>query len=165
MGRFISGERPWRRSRRIELGADPAAGVNWSITVPSGRVWEVLSAFAELVTDATVANRAARLIVGDGSTTFLSIPPAGLQTASLTYRYAWLALGAAYQSGSGQAMALPRLVLEPGWTIGVSTEGLVAGDNWGAPRLLLLETEVKGGAVDLGELPELYVEVVTAPSA
>lgn len=158
-GARISGERPWRRSRLVELGADPAAGVDWSVTVPAGQVWEVISAYASLVTDATVANRAARLVVGDGTSTVLSIAPAGLQVASTTIRYAWLVAGVAYVTGSGQVAALPRLVLAPGWTIGTATEGLVVGDNWSAPRLLVIETTVKGGAVDFGELPDLLVEL------
>jgi hypothetical protein len=163
VGGFVSGQTPWRRSRLVEVRPDPAAGADWTFTVPAGKVWEVISAFAVLVTDATVANRAARLVVGDGVATFLSIAPAGVQAASLTYRYAWVAVGVAYQTANGQVAALPRLVLEPGWTLGTSTEGLVAGDNWGVPSLLVLETEVKGGPVAMGELPELYVEVVAAP--
>ncbi len=164
MPRFISGERPWRRFRIIETGADPAAGADWTFTVPAGAVWEIVAAYAVLVTDATVVSRAARLVVNDGVADFLSIAPADVQTESLTYRYAWLGVGAAYRAANGQVVALPRLVLEPGWTFGTSTEGIVAGDNWGVPRLYVLETTVRGGPIQLGELPEMYVEVVAGPT-
>jgi hypothetical protein len=165
MGGFVSGQTPWRRVRRVESGADPAAGAEWSVTVEAGKVWELLSVFASLVTDATVATRAVRLQLGDGGVTYLDLVAADTQVASLTRRYAWLPTGAAYASASGIVSPLPRLILEPGWTLASVTDNLAAGDNWSAPRLLVVETTVRGGPVSLGELPELYVEVVSAPAA
>lgn len=162
-GEFISGQRPWRRSRRVESGADPAAGIELSFTVPGGKVWELIAVFASLVTGVTVATRAVRLRLTDGSTAFLDLPAADTQLASLTRRYNWLQAGTAYASGSGIVSPLPRLHLQPGWTIATLTDNLQAADNWSAGQLLLVETTIKGGAVELGELPDLFVEVIAAP--
>jgi hypothetical protein len=165
VGGAISGERPWRRSRLVELSSDPAAGAAPSLAVPAGEVWEVVSVYAQLVTDATVANRLARLQLGDGTATYLDLAAPAVQAASLTHRYAWVQHGSAYAVGLAQVATIPRLVLAAGWTVAIATDNLAAGDNWTALRLLVVKTIVKGGAIDLADLPDLIVEVAGATPA
>ncbi len=158
-----SGERPWRRVRRVIAGPAPAAGVDWSITVPSGKVWRVLAILASLTTDATVAGRSVRLTASDGDTTFLSLPPVAVQAASLTGRYAWGEHVDSRTTSPDQVAALPPLTLQPGWVLRVTTTALQAADAWGAPAVLVVETTVRGGEVDLAALPDALVEVVGTP--
>jgi len=165
VGSPISGERPWRRVRRVIAGPAPAAGADWSVTVPAGKVWRLVSVQATLTTAVAVANRSPRLIVGDGDATFLTIPPVAVQAASLAGVFDWLEHGSAYTTAPDQVLSLPALVLEAGWTVGTSTTAIQAADQWSAQQLLVLETDVKGGAVDLGSLPDLTVEVVAGPLA
>lgn len=122
-------------------GADPAAGAEASITVPSGEIWELLSFIVRLVTDATVANRQAQLVIDDGTNILWQSDSPSNQIASQTRDYA---------AGSGlerqdeginaatKQWALPTgLVLAGGYRIRTLTGGNVAGDNYGIPRALL----------------------------
>jgi hypothetical protein len=162
MGERISGEAPWRRSRIVVRGSAPAAGADWSFLVPAGHVYRVVSLYARLVTDATVANRAVSLLASDGVATFLVIPPAAVQAASLTYDYAWWEHAPGALVGTGQGIPLVPLVLEAGWSLTASTALLKAGDAWGAPALAVIDTTVRDGAVDLGALPDMMVEISSA---
>lgn len=45
--------------------ADPAAGADWSVTVPAGVTWELLSFHTRLATSAAVANRFPSWLVKD----------------------------------------------------------------------------------------------------
>ena len=160
MGRYISGERPTRRVRVVAAAATPAAGADWSLTVPAGHLYELLSVYASLVTDANVATRSVSLVLTDGQATYLVLAAPGTQAASLTWGYAWTQHGNAYAGADGIVSGIPRLLLEPGWTIAASTASKQAGDQWGTPRLLVLDTLIERGRVEVGQLPELLVEVV-----
>jgi hypothetical protein len=153
----LSGQALWRRSRLVEVGAEPAAGADWAVTVPAGELWELVTVQAELVTDATVADRRPILSIGDGVATFASIPSVAVQAASLTVAHLWGQNLAATDGGSAQAMPLPKLLLQPGWTVAVDSTNLQAADAWSAPRLYVVQTTVRGGAVDLSRLPDLLV--------
>lgn len=143
----------------------PAAGADWSLTVPAGHLYELLTVWAKLTTDANAANRSVVLGVSDGDATFLQLPPPALQTASLAYDYAWAQHGADHGGAPGQAIGLPRLVLEPGWVLSVTTANVQVGDQWSQPKLLVLDTLVAHGRVQVGELAELLVEVVAGPGS
>lgn len=157
MGQPISGERPWRRSRQIIVGAAPAAGADWSVTVPAGELWELRSVFAQLVTSAAVATRGARLVVNDGTAAFLTLPAPATQAASLTGTYTWAPHGPQLALAQANIGFVPELSLMPGWSIASSTAAIDAGDQWTAPRLYVVRTTVRSGDIDLGELPELVV--------
>lgn len=101
MGDRYSGQSVSRRVRRIALGATPAAGADWSVTVPGGFIWRVISAYASLVSSAAAGQRMPRLQISDGVATFLDLPPVNGQQASLTHRYSWLASGSTYQAVAG----------------------------------------------------------------
>lgn len=156
----FSGETAWRRSRQVVRGAVPAGGASPSVTVPAGHLYRLKAAYAALVTDATVANRIARLQFSDGVATFLEIGPAGVQAASSTFAYAWLPGASGYALQANEVMPLPELELQAGWVISLVTTNLVAGDAWSALALIVDDITVQGGGADLNNLPDLRVEVV-----
>ena len=122
-------------------GTDPAAGVEITETVPTGARWRVHALSAALVTDATVANRIATLVIDDGATILYSIDPAAVQPATQNIRYSGgpgsQRLGAV---NSSSIWNLPiDLLLLAGWRLRTSTNALQAGDNWGAPQLWIEE--------------------------
>jgi hypothetical protein len=158
-GRYSS-ETAWRRTRQVVRGANPAAGADPSLTVEAGHLYRLLAVYAELVTDATAANRTPRLTISDGASVFLSIPPASSVPASTTARLAWIVGAAGYSSGDGQVMPLPELELQAGWQLALVTGAIQAADDYGALAAVILDTTARGGAVDLVDLPDLRVEVV-----
>lgn len=160
MGGFVSGESTWRRSRLAVPVGPPAAGADWSIAVPAGYVWRVEAVYGVLATSAAAGTREARLTLADATGVILSLGPAATQAASLTSRYAWTQ-GGGYAAGASIGGALPPdLALDPGWTLASSTVGLDVADAWSSVRLLVLQTTFTRGAVEAGELPELYVGIV-----
>jgi hypothetical protein len=126
---------------RNVTGTDPAAGVEWSETVPTNARWRLISARASFVTDATVPVRTVTITIDDGTTTVYTIPSHTTQAASLTFIYEAFAAGVSgYASGSTIVIPCPPdAVMMPGWRIRSQTGAIVAGDNWGAPQLWVEE--------------------------
>lgn len=160
MTRGYSGEASWRRSRIVVPVASPAAGSDWALTVPAGHLYQLLAVSAQLVTSATVATRVARLQVSDGNAVFLDLPPTATQAASLTRRYAWAPHAPGLAIGSGILSFVPDLALQTGWKLQTTTDLIDATDAWTAIRVLVADTTVRDGAIDLDTLPDLLVEVV-----
>lgn len=161
MGSRISGEATWRRSRIVAPIASPAAGADFTIPVPSGHLWSLVSVFAQLVTSAVAGNRAPRFFVSDGIATWFLIPPAAVQGLTLTVTYCWHPFATPLSVGGAQAVAIPPLDLEPGWSFGVSTALLDAGDQWSGIRASLVDTTIRGSGVDLASIPTLVVELAS----
>jgi len=126
---------------RSITGTDPDAGAEISETVPTGALWRLLAFWAALVTDATVSNRQPELSFTDGTTEFFRKPSRDTQAASLTYNYSFVVLGIDHPIEIlTQIAAIPHTMLLPaGYTIDTITTNLQAGDNWGAPQLLVEE--------------------------
>lgn len=126
--------------------AGPAAGAEISHTVPAGKIWRLLSARYELVTDATVSNRRTSLVIDDGATVIHRHVSNQVQAASLTYEYDWGVgrIEAAVRSGHVGDPLVP-LNLPAGYRIRTITENLQAGDDYSAAFLLVEESD----AVDL----------------
>lgn len=126
---------------RSITGNNPALGAECSDTVPAGARWLVRSWFAQLTTDATVANRTVTLIIDDGANILFRVDASAAQTASQIRQYE------AYDTGvapdlSGSTFRLPApfpLDLVAGSRIRTSTAGIVAGDDFTAPQLLVEE--------------------------
>ena len=123
--------------------ATPAAGANWSITVPAGASWTLNSVRATLATSAAVANRVPDLQIKDGSGNIVMDALAGVaQTASLTDVWNWSA-GAATSTvlGATNTVGLPAgFKLNAGWVIQQATAGLQAADQWSGIALAVTET-------------------------
>jgi len=122
------------------IGTDPAAGAEISETVPARRRWIVRSIFLSLATDVTVAVRRIRLIIDDGTNTLLEFHLATTQTASLTYYYSFCNIAAQETLVGSRCFApLPIFSLPAGSRIYTVTSDIKAGDNFGAPQLLVEE--------------------------
>jgi len=122
-------------------GSDPAAGAEWSITVPAGARWRVLGVIATLTTSATVASRIATLVVDDGTNWLYNSAAQTAQGASQYVVYCWgAALPSAATAGGVSNNPLPTgLDLAPGYRLRSSTANLQVGDDWSAPRALVQE--------------------------
>lgn len=126
---------------RSVTGTNPAAGAEISETVPTGARWRLIAVRFALANDATVANRNPRYIVDDG-TNILIVPASTIQqTASAAYSYNVSSFGAnvtpAYSSDFN--IMLPEVIMNEGWRFRTNTIGIQAGDDYGAPQLLVEE--------------------------
>lgn len=160
MPQDLSGQAPWRRSRVVQLVPAPAAGADWTLTVPAGHLFRLRSILATLTTSAAVANRVARLQFGNGDATFLDLPPAAVQAASLGIRYAWVPGPQAIVVGTGALQFMPAMDLDTAWTVGTKTDLIDVADQWSAISALVDDVTVRRGALDLNALPDLLVQVV-----
>ena len=160
----ISGEAPWRRSRVVQGVASPAAGADWSTTVPAGHLWRLFSVTAQLVTSAAVANRQPVLVLGDGTNPFAYLTAPAVQAAGATVIYTWANVDTFVALGARQVAALPDLELPPGWTIGVATALLDAADQWSAVRIGLADTTTRFGDLDLAASPDVVYAILTGGS-
>lgn len=172
-GRYRIGVRTRKSgaSAKLITSANPAAGVEASIIVPPGEVWEVETIHTRLDTSVAVANREVAILIDDGVTEFLAIPTALTLTASLAQLYFWAAeLGAGFSptQHSRRTFSLPRLVLQPGWRIRTSTANLQAGDDF---TPLVVTARVLPSGVDKSANARLWVgrgpvsELLTLPSS
>lgn len=132
--RFIGadGDRHEGVTRRIAVPA-PAAGADWTFTVPSGVVWKILTVRAQLTASAVVANRQPRLVITDGTFTLATVEAAASIVASATVAITWVAGGltsAAGVSGNFPGVMFPGYMFETGWTIATTTTNKDAGDQW-----------------------------------
>lgn len=126
---------------RLVTGTDPAAGSEISETVPTGARWRVIAIRATLVADATVASRQVQFIFDDGTTDFFHFTSGTGQTASQTVKYDGAKLSNAQSTGQLEvSMSIPPdLILTGGMRFKTTTANLQAGDNWGAPVILVEE--------------------------
>lgn len=126
---------------RSITGTDPGAGAECSDTVPTSARWRLHSWRTSLVTDATAANRTVTLIIDDGTTELFRQDASAAQTAGLTRTYQAYNTGvAADLVGTTFRLPMPFPILLPAAArIRTSTANLQAGDNFGAPQLLVEE--------------------------
>lgn len=109
--------------------ANPAAGADWVNAPGAGK--NLLVVRARLVTSATVANRLPQLQIVSGVNALWVSPALPAQTAGLTLDYFWYPGAPTSTAVSGQMYApMPTVPLGAGWTVGTSTAGLQAGDQW-----------------------------------
>ena len=129
-----------RYSVRTISIANPAAGADWSISVPAGMQWRLRSVRAQLVSSATVANRAVNLSLKDDAGNVIALLPApAVQAASLTNSYTFAQGASALSVGTSQSAAAPKdMVLGDSYTIASSTGAIQAGDQW---SLIWLQVE------------------------
>lgn len=135
---------------RAVVGANPAAGVAPTITVPTGARWRVLAFGATLVTDATVANRFPHFEVfdpGAAGVVFRGAPVVA-QAASLTVYHQAAPLGAGLTTTDGVQLhqAPIGLLATALQVLRFTTTNLQAADDWGIPVAIVeewLETETQ----------------------
>jgi hypothetical protein len=141
----------------VVTGTDPAANTEVSETVPANGRWRVLAMRVSLVTDATVANREVSLQFDDGTTAFFAAAANANQAASLTRQYSVGTAGERGAAATATDILIPApsdVVLLAGHRVRTSTTNRQAGDNFGAPTLLVQESAsfkfVSGTGTDCG---------------
>lgn len=121
--------------------AQPAAGAELAITVPTGARWRPMSLRFTLTTSAVVGNRFVHVVVDDGAGLVFHDVAGPAQAASLTFIYS---VGA----GIGPAALLDNTVLLPfphdptfrqGWRIRTVTTARDGADQFSAAQLGLME--------------------------
>lgn len=120
---------------RVIAGTDPAAGNDFSETVPTGARWRLINLHVALTTSIAAANRNPLFIMDNGTTPFFELYPSAVQTASLTVHYQ-LSNGLALAAASSGLATLPlpnAVILGAGFRFYVATTALQAGDDWAAP--------------------------------
>ena len=130
-----------RGAIRSITGTDPVAGAEVLEVVPTDAFWRVRSMNVSLVSDATAVARVVRATIDDGSAVYFQSNPEFTQGASLTSEYTMGAFG----GGAGLNSAFLRVpllvdtLMPAAHRIGTDTVSLQAGDNYGAPQLLVEE--------------------------
>jgi len=121
---------------------NPAAGADWSQTVPTAARWLVRGGTATLVTAIAVATRQVAIVIDDGANTLMTIEAGVSQAASLTQIYSLLPGQTTSTLISTQLPIYlpPDLRLLAGWRIRTSTGAIQAADQWSAIRLLIEES-------------------------
>lgn len=132
--------------QKVWTEPDPAAGADFTITVPGPQFWLPVALTATLTTSDADGGRSPVLEFTDGTTVIAQVIPGGGADPSTAVEVSWIRLfpfvGA---SGSGLSLStsLPDITLPTGWTIGVATENLDAADQWTAIALTALQ--ITGG--------------------
>ena len=123
----------------FSIGADPAAGAEATITVPTNEIWHIKSFIVTLVADATVANRRVGIrITNQGSIIYEKQTDYPL-VASLSRKFCFANHEESATGTSAPTIAVgipPNLYLRPGTIIATATAFIQAGDNFGAPVIL-----------------------------
>ena len=122
------------------VSSDPAAGVEESLTIPTGHMWRIIAASFTLVAAASAANRSVHMVFTTPNGVVIDTYPDIDQIISETKRYSF----AHYGEGGGRSdnnvilATIPEyLILPPASTITTVTSGLQAGDNFSAMALLV----------------------------
>lgn len=119
--------------QEVKKVASPAAGADWTYTVPGGYWQRLLGGSARLVTSAVVATRQAWIQYTDGTNVLTASSTTGGMTAGATWK---LFISGGPVAGNGVAtanfelLALPGIWLQPGYTIGTVTNLIDVGDQW-----------------------------------
>lgn len=130
--------------RSIQV-AQPAAGAEWSTTVPAGQVWKVKAILCQFVASSTVASRNVSIVMTDGTNLLVGAAVAGTYAASSNIYFSGFpgtvqqsaSLGNSFGGHGLQTFPIPEIVLPAGSTIGSSTLALQTGDQWQAISLLI----------------------------
>jgi len=121
-------------------GTNPAAGVEISETVPNNNYWRLKALRAAITTDSNTANRRPVLRITINSIIVCDCINPTTTTANSTVTYQW-GHGLQYGTDSiglfGSGGLISDLLLPPGSVIATVTAGILAGDNWAAPTLLV----------------------------
>ncbi len=152
---------PAERVRRVVPVPSPAAGAEWSVSVPGGVLWVVRAVKGRLTTSAVVANRRPDLKVSDGSIDLFGIGALTNQAANFVDDWSWVAGYASNVGGfspGDETNYFPEFPLYGGYIIRTVTRNIDAGDQWSAIVVTVDEYEVRG----LERAWERYVDAVQA---
>jgi hypothetical protein len=129
---------------RLITGTDPAAGSQVSETVPTGARWKLLMFNVQLAASATASNRRPSLTIrGAGNKPLFRFPLAKTWAANETKQAFWSVgtpLDTSITTDAGLGGLPHDTVLTGGMEILTDTEGMQAGDDYGAPNYYVEET-------------------------
>lgn len=117
--------------RAITVG-NPAAGADWTFTIPANTRMRIQSIGMTFVTSAAAGNRCPRIMLSDGGNPYWRGVPQAVQAASLTIGiYSAPAVCTSVVSANTLNIALPNnLVMLAGQSIQSATSGLDVGDQY-----------------------------------
>lgn len=113
--------------------AVPAAGANFTQTVPAGKMWRIKSLVAKLVCAAVAANRYTGIKITDGTNEVYNLPTGPAITSGQTAQQGWM-VGLPVMASTtfnflSNAMHMPDIVLGAGYVVSDDT-ALQAADQW-----------------------------------
>lgn len=127
---------------RTIAGTDPAAGSEIAESVPTGARWRLLSLFFRLDTSAAAVTRTPKVFVDNGTATphIVLVPPLGFGPSDFVEStYGGLVGMEPITFERNVVYPLPAVLMFAGWRVRTSTTNLQAGDDFGAPRLMVEE--------------------------
>lgn len=127
--------RPGGGQIKTVSSANPAAGSEISLSVPTGAIWRIIGCSFTLVTDANAANRRVHLRFDSAGGTRLEFFGDQDQTATLTRHYSAAPIAGAIDTLDNTEIMLPippGLLLDAGSSISTVTTAIQATDNFGA---------------------------------
>lgn len=126
---------------RSIVGTTPGAGIDISETVPANRRWSLLAFTASLTSSAAAANRNVTALYDDGANAFFLGGTFDSQAASLVFTYSFYPGFRALASlgGGVPLQAMIPIQLKTNFRIRTQTNNLQAGDQWTAPKYLVIE--------------------------
>lgn len=127
-------------SQRVITVPTPAAGANFTTTVPGGRAWVVKAINFTLTTDATVANRGPLVRVSSEGRTVVEVAAEAAVTASSTAVITFGdGLGTESLLGTQTAPFIRDCLVLPGDTIASAVVAIQLGDTLTAVNLWVAE--------------------------
>lgn len=120
--------------------ANPAAGVEWSYTVPDGEVWKIHHIDAQLVTAATVGSRRVHIRFTDLDGSIIDAFSSVDQIISETKNYSVAHFGSTPDETDSNFILInipDGILVNGGGTIRSVTTNLAAGDNWSVATILV----------------------------
>jgi len=118
--------------------ADPAVGVELSITVPTRQSWRIVSARFVFVTSAAVTNRNPHIVIQQAGSKAIEAFSDKPQTAGQTIQYTVESpgYGANLQEGNDIIIPIPKdIVIIAGDTVTTETTNIQGNDNFGVMTL------------------------------
>jgi hypothetical protein len=125
--------------------ANPAAGADWTYTLPTGYYYRLLAGSMTFTTSATVANRLVMPEIRDaGGAVLWRGMSQGAIAASSSGRHSWTQVGvphAIQATGSAQTVALPDFWIPGGYVLRPLTLAIDAADQYSTIELLFERTD------------------------
>ena len=123
-------------------GTNQAAGDEIVETIPNGRLWRLLAFQFTLVTAATAGSRRVHAVIAGPGGLELDFFGSTDQIISETKNYTCAAVGVIRDEKENDKIIIPipdNLYIPENGTIGTRTTNLAAGDDFGAPNILIEE--------------------------
>lgn len=159
----LSGGSVLRRYPLTVSVANPAAGADWTATVPAGRRWHVQSVIGTLTTSIAAANRRPRLLVTDGLVTLVAVPSGVAETASLAWVNVWGDGLVSTNDGLYVSQGMPDMYLAAGAQIKTSTAAIDTADQWSGVYVFVTEEMIGRGAESIDRYEDVEIAGI-APS-